>query len=802
MAELFNRISTALRSKAWVARRPEDDQLGWRALPPFAQLYASSVMFAGVCALAAFFPREWPSPIVIAALLACSCLTASWKVNLPITLVSGSTLSMSHAANVMALLIVGPGVAILIAVAGAWTQCTFNVRRAYPWYRTAFSMAGEALSVAASGLVYLSLGGAVPPTDVFALPTPLVAAIATYFLVNSALVAGAIALSVRQPVWKVWHDDFLWSAPSFLVAGALGGIAAVAVVHSWQWAALLIFAPLYLTYRTYRVFLSRLDEQRRHVEETQLLHEHAVDALQQARRAEQALAAEKERLAVTLRSIADGLITTDLDGTILSINRVAEELTGWTQENAIGEPLATVFRNFDPETRERCDNSVQTLAARTTERRGVRCSILFGRDLAEHPIEESVAAICAADGRAIGMLLAFRDITDALRIQEERAKASRMASLGLLAGGIARDFNNALLAIMGNVSIARASIPKRDPVATALADAEQACLNARQLTWQLLTFSKGGVPRKQAVGLATVLKESASVVLRGSNVDCLVECPPNLWPVEADPDQLADVFSRVLTNAQQAMPHGGVIAVTAENVHEVTARSGYALSISPGPHVRVSISDKGIGIPKENLGRIFDPYFSTKQRGSGLGLATTHSVVKNHGGFLSVDSQLGVGTTVHVTLPAMTALALPEPVLPVRSSGGGRPRVLVMDDEEAIRRLAVTMLECLGYDGEIVDGGNAAVERFTRALQQGHPFDVVILDLIVRGGVGGKEAVAQLAAIDPSVKAIVMSGYAQDSTMTDYRDHGFQAAISKPFTLQELSATLQFVVGGPTCRVQ
>lgn len=792
MPQLLNRISTLIYSPPRVTT-PARDDLRWRALPPAAQRYAAATMIAGACAVAAFFPREWPSPLVIAALLACTCLTASWKVSLPISLVSGSTLSVSHAANMMALLVVGPGVAILIAIAGAWAQCTFKVRRAYPWYRTVFSMAAEALSVAASGLVYVWLGGSVPPTDFLALPVPLVAAIATYFLVNSGLVACAIALSIRQRIWKVWHDDFLWSAPSFMVAGAFGGVAAAAVAQSWQWAALLIFAPLYLTYRTYRVFLSRLDQQRRHVEETQLLHQHAVDALQQARRAEQALAAEKERLAVTLRSIGDGLITTDLDGTILSINRVAEALTGWTQEQAVGASLSAVFRNFDPETRAPRDNSVAAL---------VRCSLLVARDLSERPIEESVAPICDADGRAIGMLLAFRDITDALRIQEERAKATRMASLGLLAGGIARDFNNALLAIMGNVSIARASIPQGHKVATALADAEQACLGARQLTWQLLTFSKGGVPRKQTVALAGVLDESASLVLRGSNVDYTFDYQDDLWPVHADPAQLVQVFSSLLTNAQQAMPHGGVIAVTAENVYEATARSGYALSISPGRHVRVSISDKGIGIPKENLGRIFDPYFSTKQRGSGLGLATTHSVVKNHGGFLSVDSELGLGTTVHVTLPAMTECTLTEPVLPAKPSRGGRHRVLVMDDEEAARRLAFNMLEYLGYDGEIVDNGNAAVERFARALQQGHPFDVVILDLIVPGGAGGKEAVARLAAIDPSVKAIVMSGYAQESTMTDYRDHGFQAAISKPFTLQELSATLEFVVGQPTCRVQ
>jgi PAS domain S-box-containing protein len=783
--------------RARTVESPGQGGLGWRALPRAAQQYVAAVIVAGACAAVALFPRVWPPPILFGAMLAGSCLTASWKVNLPISLASGSTLSLSNATNLMALLILGPSPAILVAIASAWTQCTFNVRQPYPWYRTVFSMAAEAITVAATGVAYTSLGGLVPPVDVMALSKPLAGAIATYFLVNTGLVAGAIALSLGQSVWRVWHDDFLWGGPSFTAAGAFGVLGAVAIATGRQWAALLMVAPVYLTFRTYRLFLGRLEEQRRHIEETQRLHEDAVDALQQARRAEQALAAEKERLAVTLRSIADGIITTDLDGTIVSINSVAETLTGWTEREAAGHPLAAVFRNVDPETRELCDNSVATLLASSRAPGPSRCTILVARDLAERPIEEGAASVCDADGHAIGMVVAFRDITDALRIQEERAKASRLASLGLLAGGIAHDFNNVLLAILGNVSIARATMPRAEAAADALAEAEQACVRARQLTWQLLTFSKGGVPVKKTVVVSRALRESAALVLRGSTASFTLDCSPDLWSVQADEGQLTQVFSNVLVNAGQAMPHGGPITVTATNIYEPEARSQYGLRISPGPYVRVSIADKGIGIPREHLDRIFDPYFTTKQRGSGLGLATAYSIVKNHGGFVSVDSHLGGGTTMHITLPATAVCEVPEAAASWRPGRGGRQRVLVMDDEESVRTLALNMLEFLGYDGEVVDSGSAAVDRFARALQGGQPFDVVILDLMVPAGVGAKEAMDRLAAIDPSVKGIVMSGYVQDSALTDFRTHGFQAAISKPFTLQELSATLQTVVESP-----
>src|SRR5436309_2387758 len=239
----------------------------------------------------------------------------------------------------------------------------------------------------------------------------------------------------------VWHHDFLWSAPSFMVAGAAGAIAAI-VLDRGQWAeATLMLAPVYLTYRTYHIFLGRLEDQRRHAAEAQRLHNETLEALLQARRTGQALAQEKERLAVTLRSIGDGVVTTDLEGTVLLMNEVGEKLTGWTQDEAVGRPLGAVFQNFDPETRERLANSVPELL-RTGAPSPIRCTVLVARDLTEHPIEEIAAPLRDSMGRATGMVLAFRDISDAIKAQTEHARASKSASLGLLAGGIAGDFNN------------------------------------------------------------------------------------------------------------------------------------------------------------------------------------------------------------------------------------------------------------------------------------------------------------------------------------------------------------------------
>ena len=276
------------------------DPLAWHVLPRIAQVYVTLVIVVGAAGLVAWLPRTYPEPLLFASLLVLSCVTSAWKVTLPLSLSSGATLSVSYAADLMALLLLGPRHALIVAVAGAWMQCTFRVKRPYPVYRTGFSMAAEAITMVATGFAYLSLGGSAGPLDVTAIARPLVGAIATYFFVNTGLVAWAIALSSGRTWWQVWHDEFVWSAPSFMVAGSAGALAAVVVDRGEHWKAVLLMAPVYLTYRTYQVFVGRLDDQKRHVAETQRLHQETLEALRQALNAERALAEEKERLAVAL----------------------------------------------------------------------------------------------------------------------------------------------------------------------------------------------------------------------------------------------------------------------------------------------------------------------------------------------------------------------------------------------------------------------------------------------------------------------------------------------------------------------
>ena len=301
IAESRVAVSTDPRSSCSAAG-PAD--LTWRALPAPTRIYLTAVIAAGLSMFAAFFPRTFPEPLLFSALVVLACVTSVWKVNLPIPLASGSTLSTSYAANLMALLLLGPSHAMAIAVVGAWMQCTYKVKLPYPLYRTIFGTAAQALTMIATGVVYLALGGQIRPLASFDLAGPLVGAIATYFLVNTGLVAGAIALSTGRPVTKVWRDDFLWSATSFMVAGTAGAIAAIIVARGEHWSAMLMLAPVHLTYRTYGLFIGRLDDQCRHAAEAQRLHQQTVSALDETRRAERELAEEKRRLALALVGLA------------------------------------------------------------------------------------------------------------------------------------------------------------------------------------------------------------------------------------------------------------------------------------------------------------------------------------------------------------------------------------------------------------------------------------------------------------------------------------------------------------------
>jgi PAS domain S-box-containing protein len=503
-------------------------------------------------------------------------------------------------------------------------------------------------------------------------------------------------------------------------------------------------------------------------------------------RMETALAAEKERLAVTLRSIGDGVITTDRDGRVTLLNRVAEDLTGWTQAEAAGRPLAEVFRILHEHTRQPAEDPVAKVLATGRIVGLANHTVLISRDGAERAIADSGAPIRDPQSRIHGVVLVFRDVTEKQRVEAELQKALRLESLGVLAGGIAHDFNNILTVILGNASLARLALDPASPAAQQLASAERAVLMAKGLTDQLLVFAKGGAPVKAPASLGDLIRESAGFGVRGSSTRCEFDLPADLWPASVDANQVGRVLSNLALNGAQAMPTGGVLHVAAENL---VLASPSPLPIPPGRYVLIRIRDHGTGILPEHLSRIFDPFFTTKQQGSGLGLAIAYSIVKRHGGHLSVESRLGRGTTFFVHLPASDHA--PSPALPVhRLPPRGEGRVLVMDDEEEVRKVAASMLRTLGYEPESAADGAEAARLFQAARAAGRPFDAAILDLTIPGGVGGRETIRELLRLDPGARALASSGYSNDPVMSDPAAFGFKGSVLKPYTVAEMGAAL------------
>lgn len=371
------------------------------------------------------------------------------------------------------------------------------------------------------------------------------------------------------------------------------------------------------------------------------------------------------------------------------------------------------------------------------------------------------------------------DVTASLKLEEEILKASKLESLGVLAGGIAHDFNNILTVIAGNASIVKGICNNYEDALDLLVEIEMATCQARALTQQLLTFSKGGAPVKETASIAEIIRESAMFVLRGSNVKCEFNIPEELWAVDADIGQVNQVISNLVINANQAMPDGGVLIISAWNIEK-----------QPGDlsrrQVCISIDDQGVGIAEENLTKVFEPYFTTKPMGHGLGLATSYSVVKKHGGDIQVESHVGIGTRFTIYLPAaspaqMTGSKLDN--IPVSGQG----RILIMDDDDSVRLTLGRMLEHLGYTVDYAVGGIDALENYVRALVSKKPFDAVIMDLTIPGQMGGKEAVKRLLAIDPDARVIVSSGYSNDPVIEDYTSRGFCGVLIKPCSLVILS---------------
>ncbi|HET9122364.1 MAG TPA: ATP-binding protein, partial [Acidiferrobacteraceae bacterium] len=506
------------------------------------------------------------------------------------------------------------------------------------------------------------------------------------------------------------------------------------------------------------------------------------------RRAEEALAAEKERLLVTLRSIGEGVVTTDIEGRCRLLNPVAERLTGWRQEEALGQALSTWFRVF---TRDQHAPMDQTFlhALQGQQVQVTQPLLLEDRAGLQRLVQASAAPIM--DGaRIVGMVLVFRDVTLQTRVEEDFIKHQKLESIGVLAGGIAHDFNNVLTAILGNVSLARLYAEPGSRVTQILGEAERAFWRARDLTHQLLTFAKGGAPVRQTRDIRPVLVESAKLGLAGSNVRSILELAADLWPVDFDEGQISQVVNNLVINAKQAMPEGGSVCLRAVNL---SLAQDNEVSLPAGRYVRISVEDEGIGIPKEHLLNIFDPYFTTKQGGSGLGLATAYSIIRRHDGFVRVTSEPGCGARFDVYLPASGhSLAAPAEPLSAVSAGGGR--ILVMDDEAMVREVAAQLLAHLGYRVEAAANGEQALTLYAEALAAGDRFDAVLLDLTVIGGMGGRECIGHLRALDPGVRAVASSGYSSAGSLADYRQQGFDQVIEKPYDLAVLARTMALAV--------
>lgn len=503
------------------------------------------------------------------------------------------------------------------------------------------------------------------------------------------------------------------------------------------------------------------------------------------KRAEEDLGKSEERYRLLMETSPSAITVSDIWGNIFLVNHRALGIFGHLDvDEALGR---SIFEWVPEEEKARASNAfARVLEGQLLDNFEIR--LLKGNG---ESFWGSINASVVRDGEGIPQLITVvtTDVTERKRLEEEIIKTQKLEAIGTLAGGIAHDFNNLLQGVFGYISLAKMRSDDREKSLAALEEAEKALHRSVRLTAQLLTFSKGGKPVKKLVDLRPVIEDAATFALTGSRASCRIVADDGLWRAEADEGQIGQVVQNIVLNADQAMPEGGEVEITARNVKVPWTCNPRGLQ--NGKYVEIGIRDSGIGIPEQYLGKIFDPYFTTKEKGSGLGLATSYSIMKNHGGVIECKSEMGKGTSFFLYVPATATANKEEPPKAAAAAVLGKSgKILVMDDEALVRNIAREMIESLGHEVELAENGQEAIASYGESLRSGVRFDVVILDLTIRGGMGGEEAMRELLKMDPGIRAVVSSGYADSAAISDYEARGFKAGLKKPYDITELSDTL------------
>ncbi len=504
--------------------------------------------------------------------------------------------------------------------------------------------------------------------------------------------------------------------------------------------------------------------------------------------AEGQLEEEKERLSVTLASIGDGVITTDIDGKIVLYNKVAEKITGYNQKESINRDINDILNITDTISNERFEfNKLPKFELSDN-------LILTNKYAKKKEIAIKGNPILDKSEKKIGSVIVIRDNEERKKLEREILKTQKMESISILAGGIAHDFNNILTAILGNLSIAQMEVEDKGSNLSKIIDQTiKATYRANKLTKQLLTFSKGGIPIKKNISIKELIEETTNFALRGSKSKSFIRISPDLWNVDIDEGQISQVINNIVINADQSMGSGGNVIVEAKNI--IMEESKEDPSISGENFVQISIMDQGVGIPDDYITKIFDPYFTTKQKGSGLGLSVCYSIMKNHGGKITVDSVSGQGSIFYLLLPAASTKTQDNHEMKEKPLIKGKgSTIIVMDDQDYIKKLLLKLLNRLGYNVIITSEGKEFLQVYRNRKQSQKEVSCVIMDLTISGGLGGKETIKNLREFDSDVKVIVSSGYSNDPIMANYKEYGFNGVLPKPFSINDLSDLLSKIL--------